>query len=81
MTEGMICMEVIIAGSILIIAGVLVCYFNYRIENKILDDATGKKGKIVKFRSHKRRFRFMKKKNKAKRSKKANQYGRRVNSY
>lgn len=74
-------MEVIITGSILIIVGVLVCYFNYRIENRILDEATGKKAKIIKFRSFKRRFRFLKKKSKGKKSKKTNPYGRRVNSY
>ncbi len=74
-------MEVIIAGITLVIIGTLVCYFNYRIENKIVEDTIRKNSKIVQFRAHKRRFRFMKKKNRVRKAKRTNQYNKRVNSY
>ena len=72
-SEGMIRMEVIFAGIFLVIVGIFVCCLNYSIENKIVEKETEKNKKF--------KLRFMKKKSKVRKSRKASQYNRRANSY
>lgn len=74
-------MEVIFAGIFLVIVGILVCCLNYNIESRIIDKEAEKNKKIVSFRARRFKLRFLKKRSKVRRSKKANQYNRRVNSY
>ena len=80
-SEGMIRMEVIFAGIFLVIVGIFVCCLNYSIENKIVEKETEKNKKIVSFRAHRFKLRFMKKRSKVRKSRKASQYNRIANSY
>lgn len=74
-------MEVVFAGIFLVVIGVFVCYFNYRIENKIIEKEVNKNNKIVQFHVPRRKMRFIKKKMKTKKIRKTNSYKRRVNSF